>query len=120
AQECQEQLRELGFDFTLGDDSTVTLTAIPADDTSSDAATLFEEVLQGVKTAEEGVYADNKREGFMASLARAAARSGSTSLTDTEAKALVDELLRCGNFTYTPDGTLIYVSLSRTEIDRMF
>lgn len=120
AQECQEQLRELGFDFTLGDDSTVTLTAIPADDTSSDAATLFEEVLQGVKTAEEGVYADNKREGFMASLARAAARSGSTSLTDTEAKALVDELLRCSNFTYTPDGTLIYVSLSRTEIDRMF
>ncbi|MDE6482588.1 MAG: hypothetical protein K2L01_02340, partial [Rikenellaceae bacterium] len=120
ARECRDELSSLGFDFSLNDDSTVTITAIPADDTASDAAALFEEVLQGVKTAEEGVYESDRRRRFVASLARAASRSGSTTLNSAEAEALTDELLRCDDFTYTPDGTLIYVALGRTDIDNLF
>ncbi|MCX4359537.1 MAG: hypothetical protein OSJ22_07880, partial [Rikenellaceae bacterium] len=120
ARECSDELSSLGFDFSLDGDSSVTITAIPADDTSSDAAALFEEVLQGVKTAEEGVYENDRRRRFVASLARAAARSGSTTLNSAEAGVLVDELLKCGDFTYTPDGTVIYVALSRTDIDNLF
>jgi len=120
ARECGDELASLGFDFSLNGDSSVTITAIPADDTSSDAASLFEEVLQGVKTAEEGVYENDRRRRFVASLARAAARSGSTTLNHAETEVLVDELLKCRNFTYTPDGTLIYVALGRTDIDNLF
>ncbi len=120
ARECSDELSSLGFDFSLDGDSSVTITAIPADDISSDAAALFEEVLQGVKTAEEGVYENDRRRRFVASLARAAARSGSTTLNSAEAGVLVDELLKCGDFTYTPDGTVIYVALSRTDIDNLF
>lgn len=120
ARECEADLRELGFDFEFSDENNVTITAVPADDTSSDAGALFEEVLQGVKTAEEGVYVSDKKERFIASLARAAARSGSSTVNGKEAEALIDELLKCKNFTYTPDGTRIYVAMSRTDIDNLF
>ena len=120
ARECEADLRELGFDFEFSDENNVTITAVPSDDTSSDAGALFEEVLQGVKTAEEGVYVSDKKERFIASLARAAARSGSSTVNGKEAEALIDELLKCKNFTYTPDGTRIYVAMSRTDIDNLF
>lgn len=120
ARECADELSSLGFDFSFVDESSVVIKAIPADDTSSDAAALFEEVLQGVKTAEEGVYESDRRRRFVSSLARAAARSGSTTLNAAEASLLVDELLKCRDFTYTPDGTLIYVALGRTDIDNLF
>ncbi len=115
AREHREALRQAGFDFTLADEQTAVITAMPADFTEQDAGTLFRELLDALSGALPADGLRNRR------LAAALARAGAArrqAVDEAALQQLLDALAECSQANFTPSGLSVVLKITQNEIKR--
>jgi DNA mismatch repair protein MutL len=118
-EEIEEQLKILGFDLQRSNDSTVTITAHPADNrNTSPLATLETLISEYRQTLEDPSI--GARERIALSMAKASAIPYGMPLTYAEMEELFDMLFACKLPNYSPTGKTVMNILTLEELDRRF
>jgi DNA mismatch repair protein MutL len=118
-EEIEEQLKVLGFDIQRGDNSTVTITAHPADSrNASPLATLEILISEYRHTLEDPSI--GARERVALSMAKASAIPYGMPLTYAEMEEMFDMLFACKLPNYSPSGKTVMNIITLEELDRRF
>ncbi|MCB9230799.1 MAG: DNA mismatch repair endonuclease MutL [Bacteroidia bacterium] len=119
-QEMQHELRHLGFDLKEFDNHTMILHGLPSEISPSHAEALFEEIIAGIREADESDF----KQKLYESLARAIAVNGAVQvgkkLNPSEMRRLVDELFQCELPAVSPSGKPTYKMLGLDELAQHF
>jgi DNA mismatch repair protein MutL len=112
-----ELLYELGFEIEpFGEDSFV-IRAVPADMDSPDAAAAIEEICEKLRRGK--LDAKSARDEILHTVACRAAIKAGWDTQPLEREKLVEEVLS-GRVKYCPHGRPVAVTLTKTELDKMF
>ena len=114
-----DELRFVGFELEQFSKTAYSISGVPALLNAQDAQTALLNILHAVR--ETGTSAlDQWRKQIALSLAQDTAISYTKSLTDEEAKHLLNQLFTLPDYRLTPDGKTICVLLSDADIARKF
>ena len=115
----EEVFRSMGYEIEPLGGSTYAIRAIPMELYGNDAAELLRETLE--EMIEEKMTGTPKAIlAKIASMSCKAAVKGNSLLSEREAQALIDELLRLDNPYHCPHGRPTMIVFSQADMDRMF
>ena len=115
----QEAFERIGFLTEPFGGSEVRLTAVPSNMFEVDPKELFMSTLSGLFET-EGKAVDETILIRVATMSCKAAIKGNTVISETEARALIDELLLLDNPYHCPHGRPVMIKLSKEELDKRF
>ncbi len=115
----QEEIRALGFQFTIKEDNQVVIEGIPADLPQEAEQNLLETFIEQFKNNKSELKLDNKESLARSLAARSALKQGKI-LSQLEMHTLIDQLFACQNPNYTPNGTATYIKLDAGTIENLF
>ncbi|MCP4520497.1 MAG: DNA mismatch repair endonuclease MutL [Cytophagales bacterium] len=119
ATELQEELRALGFQFSLGDNNSITLEGIPSDLPHEAEHNLLETFIDQFKNNKSELKLNNQ-ENLARSLANRSSIKKGKVLTELEMSELINQLFACENPNYSPNGTPTYVKIDKEFIADLF
>ncbi len=111
--EMEWELRNLGFDYS-SEANKVIISGVPANLPVKVEARLIEQLIEQAKFNENLNLTRAEKVAF--SMSKRLSIKPSTSLSEEESKALIDQLFACPNPNYSPDGRKILRILSLDEI----
>jgi DNA mismatch repair protein MutL len=113
------EMCSLGFEINKEDNGGYSVSGIPAGLAGLDAVTLVNELVSAV--VEYGSDVKSEINSFLAlQLAERAATPYGEILSQEQMESLMERLLECENYRYTPDGKTITVIWSNSEIEQRF
>ena len=115
----QEAFERIGFLVEPFGGSEVRLCAVPSNMFEVDPKELFMSTLSGLSET-EGKALDETVLIRVATMSCKAAIKGNTIISETEARALIDELLLLDNPYHCPHGRPVMIKLSKEELDKRF
>ncbi len=115
----QEAFERIGFLIEPFGGAEVRLCAVPSNMFEVDPKELFMSTLSGLSET-EGKALDETVLIRVATMSCKAAIKGNTIISETEARALIDELLLLDNPYHCPHGRPVMVKLSKEELDKRF
>lgn len=113
-EEQEVLLAALGFDLTFEGAGQIELRGLPAEAVDAEPERLLYELLQSL--AEPLDSEQRRREAMARSLAVSGARQQPRISSDEEAIALLERLVACVNYSFTPSGKQIMISLTPEEL----
>jgi DNA mismatch repair protein MutL len=117
--EMEEEIKSLGFVFSVFGNNTIVVNGIPADISSGNEKDLFEGLIEQFKNNRDELSIDRK-ENLARSLAKRASLKPGTRLTLLEMNTLIDQLFACKNPNYAPNGNHTIVLLDMNRIEKFF
>ena len=102
-QELQEEIRALGFDFTIFGNDTLVVNGIPVDVKGGTETKVLEGLVEQYKN-NQAQLSLGKRDNVARSIARRMSVRPEQKLNPSEMVSLIDRLFACANPTYAPDG----------------
>lgn len=102
-QELQEEIRALGFDFTIFGNDTLVVNGIPVDVKGGTETQVLEGLVEQYKN-NQAQLSLGKRDNVARSIARRMSVRPEQKLNPPEMASLIDRLFACANPTYAPDG----------------
>ena len=118
-EELLPNLALLGFEITPFSGRTVKVEGVPADVQVGRERLILEEVLEQYKAYRDGLQLQ-VRDNLAKSLARRSAIKPGRSLSDDEARSLIDQLFTCEMPYACPHGRPTMVKISMEELERRF
>lgn len=115
----QEAFERTGFLIEPFGGAEVRLCAVPSNMFEVDPKELFMSTLSGLSET-EGKALDESVLIRVATMSCKAAIKGNTIISETEARALIDELLLLDNPYHCPHGRPVMIKLSKEELDKRF
>lgn len=115
----QEAFERTGFLIEPFGGAEVRLCAVPSNMFEVDPKELFMSTLSGLSET-EGKALDETVLIRVATMSCKAAIKGNTIISETEARALIDELLLLDNPYHCPHGRPVMIKLSKEELDKRF
>ncbi len=115
----QEAFERIGFLIEPFGGAEVRLCAVPSNMFEVDPKELFMSTLSGLSET-EGKALDETVLIRVATMSCKAAIKGNTIISETEARALIDELLLLDNPYHCPHGRPVMIKLSKEELDKRF
>lgn len=116
--EMLDEMRALGFDISDLGGNTFVVNGVPAELSHHHEMVLLAEMLENYK---QNDYANfNKQERLARSMAKKAAITHGTKLSNEEIKTLIDELFGCSQPNFSPDGKACIVTLTLETLFEMF
>ena len=104
----------LGFDAQLMGDGNVELVGVPSSMVGESVDTLLYDLLREVE--QSGNVVERIREDMVRLMAVKGSRRVGKGMSSIEAKQLVDDLLRCENYTFSPSGKPIIAELTADDL----
>ncbi|CAN5465983.1 DNA mismatch repair endonuclease MutL [soil metagenome] len=117
--ELENELKSLGFIFSIFGKNTLAINGVPADYMSGNEKELFEGVLEQYKQNRQDLSL-NIRENLARSMARRSSIKAGQKLSGKEMNSLIDQLFGCSNPNYAPDGQNTYYLLDHNKILNFF
>ena len=117
-EEARESLSRSGFTVDLFGGNTVRIEAVPAVLSRRSPETALRAILDDVASLKKSGY--DLRKAVVQSVACRSAVMAGDKLTDREAVALVERLLKCENRYSCPHGRPTFIKMSREDLDRQF
>jgi len=117
--EMEEEIKSLGFVFSVFGKNTIVVNGIPADIPNANEKNLFESLIEQYKQNLSELKLE-KKENLARSLAKRSAIRPGTKLTLTEMNSLIEQLFACKMPTYAPNGNLTIVLLTMDKIASLF
>jgi DNA mismatch repair protein MutL len=114
-----DDINALGFDLRPFGSNTFVVHGIPAGLEGRSSGELLEGMLETFKQNEQELHLQ-PRENLVRSMAKLAAVKPGQSLSETEMRALVDELFACEMPSHAPDGKPAFIKFPIDELDRRF
>lgn len=104
----------LGFDMELVGDGNVDMNGVPSSMVGEPVDRLLYDLLREVE--QSGTVAERIREDMVRLMAIKGSRRVGRGMTSVEAHHLVDDLLRCENYSFSPSGKPIISELTAEEL----
>ena len=104
----------LGFDAQLMGDGNVELVGVPSSMVGESVDTLLYDLLREVE--QSGNVVERIREDMVRLMAVKGSRRVGKGMSSIEAKQLVDDLLRCENYSFSPSGKPIIAELTADDL----
>ena len=104
----------LGFDMELVGDGNVDMNGVPSSMVGEPVDRLLYDLLREVE--QSGAVAERIREDMVRLMAIKGSRRVGRGMTSVEAHHLVDDLLRCENYSFSPSGKPIISELTAEEL----
>ena len=104
----------LGFDAHLMGDGNVELVGVPSSMVGESVDTLLYDLLREVE--QSGNVVERIREDMVRLMAVKGSRRVGKGMSSIEAKQLVDDLLRCENYSFSPSGKPIIAELTADDL----
>ena len=104
----------LGFDAQLMGDGNVELAGVPSSMVGESVDTLLYALLREVE--QSGNVVERIREDMVRLMAVKGSRRVGKGMSSIEAKQLVDDLLRCENYSFSPSGKPIIAELTADDL----
>ena len=117
--ELQEEIRALGFAFTLSGADTLVINGIPVDVKAGTETQVLEGLMEQYKNNQAQLSLD-KRENVTRSIAKRMAVRAAQSLSPPEMASLIERLFACANPTYAPDGRRTFHTVTLEHIASFF
>ncbi len=117
--ELQDEIRALGFAFTLSGADTLVINGIPVDVKVGTETQVLEGLMEQYKNNQAQLSLD-KRENVIRSIAKRMAVRSAQPLSLPEMASLVERLLACANPTYAPDGRRTFHTVTLEHIASLF
>ena len=117
--ELQEEIRALGFDFTLSGADTLVINGIPVDVKAGTETQVLEGLMEQYKNNQAQLSLD-KRENVARSIAKRMAVRAAQPLSAPEMASLIERLFACANPTYAPDGRRTFHTVTLEHIASFF
>ena len=117
-QKIMPELQAIGFELTSLGGGSYAVNAVPAGLEGVDMVALLTDMLSAAGNQTTSVV-DEINRTLALSMARHADLSYGTVLDNTEMENLVNNLLACSNFNYTPDGKTILCILKQKEMEHL-
>lgn len=114
--EMEWELRNLGFDYLIKDNSLI-ISGTPANLPVSVEAMLIEELIEQSK--HQAHLNLSKAEKIAYTMSKRLSIGLSTPLSEIEISSLIDQLFACSNPNYAPDGKKIFKTLTISEIEKL-
>lgn len=112
--EHMAEFSALGFEVALAGHGNVLLSGVPSSMIGESADNLFYDLLREVEHS--GNVAEKVREDMVRLMAVKGSRRVGKGMSSVEARALVDELLSCDNYSFSPSGKPILSELTTDEL----
>jgi DNA mismatch repair protein MutL len=117
--ELEEEIRAMGFVFSVFGKNTIVVNGIPADVPTGSEKGLFEGLIEQFKIYNAELRVE-RRELLARSIAKKSALKPGTKLTIMEMKTLIEQLFACKTPMYAPNGNLTIVMMDMDKIGRLF
>ena len=117
--EMEEEIKALGFVFSIFGKNTIVVNGIPADIPNVNEKNLLESLIEQYKQNQSELRLEKKENLARALAKRSAIRQG-TKLTLLEMNSLIDQLFACKMPTYAPNGNPTLVLMTTEKIASMF
>ncbi len=117
--ELADDLQKLGFDLTPFSGRTVKVQGVPTGVSRDSVQRLLEDVLDQYKQYRNDLQLSG-RDSLAKSVARRSAIASGTSLSEEEARKLIDELFACETPYICPHGRPTMIKVSLDELERRF
>ncbi len=117
--ELQEEIRALGFAFTLSGADTLVINGIPVDVKAGTETQVLEGLMEQYKNNQAQLSLD-KRENVIRSIAKRMSVRAAQPLSPPEMASLVERLFACANPTYAPDGRRTFHTVTLEHIASLF
>ncbi|HEX8549373.1 MAG TPA: DNA mismatch repair endonuclease MutL [Cytophagaceae bacterium] len=117
--ELEEEIRALGFVFSMFSKNTIVVNGIPADVPGGSEKGLFEGLIEQFKQNKTELKLE-RRENLARSIAKKSALKPGTKLSLTEMNTLIDQLFACKVPNYAPNGNLTIVLMDMAKIGKLF
>lgn len=114
-----DAINALGFDLRPFGNNTFVIHGIPAGLEGRSSGEMLEGILETYKQNEQELHLQ-PHENIIRSMAKLAAVKPGQHLSETEMRALVDELFACEMTSHAPDGKPIFINFPIEELDRRF
>ena len=111
--EHEVEFAALGFDMTLGDECAVELNAIPSSIVGEQADEVIYELLREVESGDAG---ERMRSDMARVMAVRGSRLSSRGITAEEAMDMLQRLVACDNYSFSPSGKAIMAELTIEDI----
>lgn len=117
--ELQEEIRALGFAFTLSGPDTLVINGIPVDVKAGTETRVLEGLMEQYKNNQAQLSLE-KRENVARSIAKRMSVRSAQPLSPPEMASLIERLFACANPTYAPDGRRTFHTLTLEHIASFF
>ena len=117
--EMSSELSLLGFTIETKNDEKLCLKGLPSELNDLDPKSLIEELLEQYKQNSLGNNL-NKQDNLARALAKKSAIKEGQKLSAEEIQSIVDQLIKCANSRFTPEGKLIYKIMPLHDIAMLF
>lgn len=114
-----DAINALGFDLRPFGNNTFVIHGIPAGLEGRSSGEMLEGILETYKQNEQELHLQ-PHENIIRSMAKLAAVKPGQHLSETEMRALVDELFACEMTSHSPDGKPVFINFPIEELDRRF
>ena len=118
-QELQDEIRALGFDFSIADHHTLVINGIPVDVKGGHETQVLEGLIEQYKNNHAQLSLE-KRDNVARSIARRMSVRPDQVLNPTEMNSLIERLFACSNPTYAPDGRKTFHIVTLDHIAALF
>ena len=117
--ELQDEIKALGFDFTIAEPDTLVINGIPVDVKGGHETRILEGLIEQYKNNQAQLSLD-KRDNVARSIAKRMSVRSDQVLTPPEMSSLIDRLFACANPTYAPDGRKTFHVVTLENIAAFF
>jgi DNA mismatch repair protein MutL len=117
--ELEEEIKSLGFDFSIFGKNAIVVNGCPADASGMNEQELFEGLIEQFKKNKSELSL-SKQENIARAMAQRSAIKRGTKLSAVEMNALIDQLFGCKNPNYAPNGQLTFFILDLEKIANFF
>ena len=117
--EMETELKHLGFTLEFKEDKKILLRGLPSELSDLDPSSLVENLLEQYKQNSLGNKL-NRQDNLARALAKRSAIKSGQELQDKEIASLIEQLLKCANARFTPEGKLIYKILPLHDLASLF
>ncbi|WKN41616.1 DNA mismatch repair endonuclease MutL [Tunicatimonas pelagia] len=118
-QELDEEIRAMGFVFTVAGNGTLVVQGVPPDVKTGTEQEVLEGIIEQYKSNQERLTL-SKRDNMARSIARRMAMKAGQRLNEAEMRALIDRLFGCIQPDYAPDGRKTTYVLELEKIATFF
>lgn len=118
-QELDEEIRAMGFVFTITGANTLVIDGVPPDVKTGTEQEVLEGIVEQYKNNQEKLTL-SRRDNMARSIAKRMSMKPGQRLTETEMRALIDRLFGCIQSDYAPDGRKTFYILELEKIATFF
>jgi len=115
----REDINTLGFDTSEFGKDTIIINGLPAELSKADGAEVVTQIIEDAKENHQSLKLE-KRDALRRATAKNAAIKAGKILSKEEMKNLLDDLLRCSQYTVNTAGKAIVVKLTKSSLERFF